>query len=241
MTDGSVPYGCGLARLAVVRHGESTANEVFARAVAAVDPALVVGEAVDARVPLSERGVRQAEALGRWLAGLGAGERPELVVCSPYLRALRTWEVMAAVAGETGVPYGSALVDERLRDREMGVLELMTPPAIRAHAPAEADRRERVGEWFYRPPGGESLADVVLRVRGLLTELGTGAAGRRVLFVAHDAVVPAVEAVLAGIGGRRAGTVPVQVPNGSVSWWEHDGVGLRPVEIGATAHLGPGW
>jgi broad specificity phosphatase PhoE len=250
VVDGSVPYGCGLARLTVVRHGQSTANEVFARAARTGDPDLAVGEAgeaIDARVPLSARGVRQAEALGRWLAGLGARERPDVVVCSPYARAVRTWEVMAAVAavagaaGVAGVSYGPALVDERLRDREMGALELMTPVAVRAYAPAQADRRERVGEWFYRPPGGESLADVTLRVRDFLTELGRGAAGRRVLLVAHDAVVPAVGRVLAGIGGALPAILPSQVPNASVSSWESEGAGLRPVVIGSTEHLGAGW
>lgn len=236
--DGSMPYGCELARLTVVRHGESAANELFARAVETGDADLRVAEPTDAQVPLSATGVRQAEALGRWLAGLGARERPQSVICSPYARAVRTWEVMASVADAAGASYGPALVDERLRDREMGVLELMTPPAVRAYAPAEADRRERVGEWFYRPPGGESLADVTLRVRDFLTELGPAAAGRRVLLVAHDAVVPAVGRVLAGIGGARAATMPAQVPNASLSWWVRDGVGMRPVVIGGTPHLG---
>ncbi|WP_237404804.1 histidine phosphatase family protein [Actinacidiphila reveromycinica] len=240
MVDGSVPYGCAPARLTVVRHGESTANEVFARAERTGDPGLAVAEETDRQVPLSAAGVGQAEALGRWLAGLGARERPHLVVCSPYVRAVRTWEVMASVARAAGASYGPAPFDERLRDREMGVLELMTPPAVRASAPAEADRRGRVGEWFYRPPGGESLADVTLRVRDFLAEFGPAAAGRRVLLVAHDSVVLAVGRVLAGIGGAPAAAAPSQVPNASVSRWVRDGAGLRPVEIGGTRHLGAG-
>lgn len=239
VVSGTVPFGCGLAQLIAVRHGESTANAVFARAVATGDAELSVSEGVDAQVRLSALGERQAAALGQWLAALPAGEQPELVVCSPYVRAVRTWQVMRAEAGAAGASYGPALVDERLRDREMGVLELMTPPAVRAYAAVEADRRERVGEWYYRPPGGESSADVVLRIRDFLTELGAGAAGRRVLVVAHDVVVLAVQRVLAGIGGARPEGAEAAVPNGSVSSWVRDGGGggLRPEVFGGTAHL----
>ncbi|KJY40401.1 phosphoglycerate mutase, partial [Streptomyces sp. NRRL B-1568] len=81
-------------------------------------------------------------------------ERPELVACSPYLRALQTWDTMAFQARDRGYTPSPVLVDERLRDREMGVLELLTPPAILDRFPEEAARRDRVGEWFYRPSGG---------------------------------------------------------------------------------------
>ncbi|GAA3737743.1 histidine phosphatase family protein [Streptomyces tremellae] len=244
--------GPGLGRLSVVRHGESVANAVFARAVATGDAGLVV-EGTDARVGLSERGVREARALGRWLAGAGA-ERPGLAVVSPYVRARQTWEAMAVAAGRAGAEVPAALVDERLRDREMGVLELLPPPAVAARAPEEAARRERLGEWFYRPPGGESLADVVLRVRDFLTELRADPPCAHVLLVAHDSVAVAVRQVLAGIGAPPAQDVPV--PNASVSVWERapaggdfadggptggdpaDGRRLRLVEFGGVRHLG---
>ncbi|MBF6055102.1 hypothetical protein GO002_24995 [Streptomyces eurocidicus] len=59
-------------------------------------------------------------AAGRWLASLGPADRPDLAVSSPYLRALQSWDGMAARAREQGCTPPSALVDERLRDREMG-------------------------------------------------------------------------------------------------------------------------
>ncbi|MEW2547174.1 phosphoglycerate mutase family protein [Streptomyces sp. NPDC047002] len=230
-----------------MRHGESVANAVFARAVAAGDAGLVV-EGTDAQVGLTERGVREAGALGRWLAGAGA-ERPGLAVVSPYARALRTWEEMAGAAERAGAEVPAALVDERLRDRETGVLELLPPPAVAARAPEEAARRERLGDWFYRPPGGESLADVVLRVRDFLTELRAEPPCAHVLLVAHDSVAVAVRQVLAGIGAPPPADAPV--PNASVSVWERDpgdgngdGAGdggrLRLVEFGGVRHLGAG-
>lgn len=228
-------YRCAVARLTVIRHGESTANAVFARAAETGDPDLAVPERTDAEVPLSEPGLRQARAAGRWYALLGPEDRPAVVVCSPYLRAVQTWDAMAAAAREMDVEPVDALVDERLRDREMGALELMTWPAVREKAAPEAARRERAGEWFYRPPGGESLADVALRVRDFLDDLSGAAPGRHVLVVAHDAVVTAVRQVLAGIGAPPPDTTPVA--NASVSRWDGDGTRMRLARYGAVDHL----
>jgi len=57
-----------------------------------------------------------------------------------------------------------ARYDERLRDRDQGILEFLTRRAIITSYPAEAERRGRLGDFYYRPPGGESWADVALRL-----------------------------------------------------------------------------
>ncbi|GHG50322.1 histidine phosphatase family protein [Streptomyces griseocarneus] len=229
-----IPLRCGLTQLTAIRHGQSTANVLFAEA-AENGSAEVPLEGCDAQVPLSELGRLQARAAGRWFASLEPGDRPDLVISSPYLRALQTWDGMAAQAREQGCTPPSVLVDERLRDREMGVFELLTPAAIRTRAPEEAARRERVGEWFYRPPGGESLADVTLRIRDFLTEIGDSALGRRVALVAHDAVVVALRHALAGLGSPAPEAAPVA--NASVTRWEGDGTHLHLAEFGTTTHL----
>jgi broad specificity phosphatase PhoE len=211
---------------------------LFARAAETGDPALVVPEPTDAQVPLSDAGVRQARAAGAWLARLEPADRPDVVVCSPYRRAVATWDTMAATARETGAFPAAPLVDERLRDRETGVLELMTPAAVRATVPAEAARRERLGDWFYRPPGGESQADVALRVRDFLDELRGAAAGRHVLLVTHDTVAVAIRRILAGIGAPSADAAPVA--NASLSTWDGDGARMRMTGFGAVGHLDGG-
>ncbi|MDG4531993.1 histidine phosphatase family protein [Streptomyces sp. AV19] len=200
-------------RVVAVRHGESTANVLFARARAEGAPvALPPGS--DAGVPLSGAGWEQAARVGRWLAG---GEVPDVVVVSPYLRARQTWEEMARQ-----VPSRPELrVDERLRDRDMGVFHGLNEIALRERAPEEA---ARLAEWDHRPPGGESLLDVAGRVRELVGELG----GLRVLFVAHDAVVVALRQLFSG----ERPAVPWPVPNASVSRWVRDGPGLRLIDFG---------
>ncbi|MET8577854.1 histidine phosphatase family protein [Streptomyces sp. NPDC005012] len=226
---------CALAELWAVRHGQSTANLAFAAAAGSGSTLPVPGR--DRDVPLSAAGVEQATALGRALAGWSGGG-PDLVVCSPYLRARQTWELMASHAAGLGVPPPETVVDERLRDREMGVFELHPPAALRARAPEEAARRELLGDWYYRPPGGEAFTDVAVRVGQLVSDLSRAAPGRRVLFVAHDGVLAALRHVLAGVGADPPEHLP-PVPNASVSHWRGDGHRLRPVLWGDTAHLTP--
>ncbi|MEW2266834.1 histidine phosphatase family protein [Streptomyces sp. NPDC047853] len=225
---------CALAGLWAVRHGQSTANVAFAAAEESGSTVPVPGR--DRDVPLSGLGTAQAVALGNWLAGHAPEAGPDLVVCSPYARALQTWEGMAARAAGLGGPRPDLLVDERLRDREMGVFELHPPAALRVRAPQEAARRELMGEWCYRPPGGEAFTDVAVRVGQFVHDLGRAVPGRRVLVVAHDGVVIALRYVLAGIGAVPPEELP-PVPNASVSHWNGDGHRLRLAAWGDTAHL----
>lgn len=60
----------------------------------------------DAARPLSEKGVRQAERLGRYLATVGF--EPDAILSSPNVRALQTAEIVGRALGV------SATVDDRL-------------------------------------------------------------------------------------------------------------------------------
>jgi broad specificity phosphatase PhoE len=205
----------GPAELIAVRHGESWANAAFAAADAEdLLDAGITGR--DADVPLSPRGRAQAAALGPWLAA----RVPDAVLCSPYRRAVQTADA-ALAALDPPLPYR---LDERLRDREPGVLELLTAAAVRTRYPAELERRRRVGELYYRPPGGESLADVALRVRSVLHDLADDHPGERVLLVAHDAVVLMLRYVLDGLTEDELYRIAM-VRNGTLARWvRHDGV-----------------
>jgi broad specificity phosphatase PhoE len=79
--------------------------------------------------------------------------------------------------------------DERLRDRELGILDLLTSTGVRNRYPAEADRRRWLGKLYYRPPGGESWADVALRLRTFLADLERRDTAGSLLVVCHDALI----------------------------------------------------
>ena len=53
----------------------------------------------DVDVPLSERGQRQAIALGNWVRTLPPEDRPNIVLTSPYLRARHTAGLIVKTAG----------------------------------------------------------------------------------------------------------------------------------------------
>jgi broad specificity phosphatase PhoE len=174
----------GAVELILVRHGESEGNLAAAKADRSRADRVLV-PARDADVVLSATGREQAEALGRHLGSWSADELPESVWVSPYVRARQTADI-ALEAGGLDLPLRW---DERIRDRELGILDALTGRGVRRLHPDEADRRRWVGKLYYRPPGGESWADVALRLRSLLADLDREEDGRRVLVVTHDAVI----------------------------------------------------
>jgi len=179
-----------VAELILVRHGQSVANAAFAAANAAgLLDAEVSGR--DAEVPLTPLGEQQAAAVGRWLAAQPTA--PEVVITSPYLRARETWRIAAEASG---LDLPAPMTDDRLVDRLMGDLELMTSAAVAAQFPDEARRRAAAGEYRYAPPGGEAFADIEVRLRSFLADLNRDRAGKRVAVVAHDAVVLMMRAVI---------------------------------------------
>jgi 2,3-bisphosphoglycerate-dependent phosphoglycerate mutase len=178
----------------VVRHGESSGNIARDAAEEQGLERIDVGER-DMDVPLSGTGFDQAEALGRWWRRKPAEEQPTVVWTSPYARARQTAERMVETA-DLDVPV---VVDERLREREFGVLDGLTHKGIVAQFPEESERRTRLGKFYHRPPGGESWSDVLLRLRAALDAVRRDAAGERVALVAHQVVVLLVRYVLEGM------------------------------------------
>jgi broad specificity phosphatase PhoE len=178
-------------RLYVIRHGESAGNVARDKAEAEQLERIDIATR-DVDVPLSELGEEQAAALGRWIAAQPEDERPTVLWVSPYLRAQQTAEIALKTAG-LSLP---TVVDERLREREFGVLDGLTRRGITAQFPDESERRARLGKFYHRPPGGESWSDVLLRLRAALDDIRRDCAGERVLLVAHQVVVLLVRYVV---------------------------------------------
>ena len=171
------------ASLVIVRHGESAGNVAREFAEAQGHPFIDIAQR-DMDVPLSQLGERQAAAVGAWIATLGR-RAPSVVLASPYVRAERTASLALAAAG-LDVPL---VLDERLREREFGVLDRLTKAGIQQRFPDQAEARGRIGKFYHRPPGGESWCDVALRVRSVLDSVTREHSGERVLIVAHQVVI----------------------------------------------------
>jgi broad specificity phosphatase PhoE len=174
-------------RLYLVRHGQSQGN--VARD--AADEAGLHEIGIDVRdvdVPLSDLGMRQAKAAGRWFAALPPDERPELILSSPYVRARQTADIICKADALAGGP-ARTIIDERLREREFGIFDRLTTVGICERFPEEAAHRRRLGKFYHRPPGGESWADVILRLRSMLNTINLHYCDKRVLIVCHQVVV----------------------------------------------------
>jgi broad specificity phosphatase PhoE len=187
----------------------------------------------DPDVPLSDTGTAQARALGRWLADLPADDRPTAVLSSPYTRAQSTAE-LAAEALQLPV-----CTDERLRERDFGAFDGMTSVGIGEEYPDEARRRDLLGKFYYRPPGGESWADVALRVRSVLATEGARHDGGRLMLVTHQAVIMVFRYVLEQLTERQLLDIDgrERVANASVTRYEADGDGFTLVRFNAVDHL----
>lgn len=208
----------------LVRHGESIGNVANTEARQAQALRLDV-DASDSEIGLTEVGAGQAEALGRWMAELPSGELPTQLVVSPYIRTRETARLLIEAAGLHHLPVS---VDERLRDREQGVLDRLTGAGFRDKYPEEAVRRDYVGKFWYRPSGGESWADVALRVRAVLLELRLTMPDERILVVTHDVVILVVRYILERLAPVEATQWSGQLANCSLTTFRRaaDGDGM---------------
>jgi broad specificity phosphatase PhoE len=217
----------------LVRHGESMGNVADAHAQRAGAGRLEL-DIRDPDVPLSDTGRSQAEALGSWLAAQPEDQRPTAVLSSPFERALTTAQLATADLGLR------VRTDERLRERDFGAFDGMTGAGIREQYPDEAGRRDLLGKFYYRPPGGESWADVALRVRSLLATEALRHDGERLLLVAHQAVIMVFRYVLEELTEQELLAVDKneQVANAAVTRYETgvDG-GLELVAFNVVEHL----
>jgi probable phosphoglycerate mutase len=81
------------------------------------------------------------------------------------------------------------VVDERLREKELGILDRLTRTGVEQLHPEQAEMRRRLGKFYHRPPSGESWCDVILRLRSALDTISLHYSEKRVLIVAHQVVV----------------------------------------------------
>jgi broad specificity phosphatase PhoE len=116
------------------------------------------------------------------------------------------------------------VADERLREKEFGILDRLTKFGIRAKYPELDEQRRHVGKFYFRPSGGESWCDVILRLRSVLETITREHRQEHVLIVTHQVIVNCFRYLLERMDEReilevdRAG----DVPNCSVTWYAYD-------------------
>lgn len=204
----------------LVRHGQSAGNVARELAEASAGHRIDIADR-DVDVPLSELGERQSQALGSWFAALPPEQQPTVVLHSPYVRAAETANIMMQRLDRDKLVVES---DERLREKEFGILDRLTTHGIAHHYPELYEQRQHVGKFYFRPPGGESWCDVILRLRSVIDTLNREYCRERVLIVAHQVTVNCFRYLFERMSEKailefdRAG----DVPNCSVTSYEYD-------------------
>ena len=208
----------GPASLTLVRHAQSMGNRADDEAREAGAEELDL-DFRDADVELSDIGRAQADGVGKWLAEQHGSDHPTVVLSSPYLRAAETAERAVANLG-IEVQH-----DERLRERDLGIFDGLTGLGIRSRYPEEAERRKKLGKFYYQPPSGESWCDVALRVRSLLDDLRHGYDDARVWLFTHQAVIMTFRYVLDGLSEERLLQIDrdERLPNASITHYRRAG------------------
>ena len=206
----------------LVRHGQSAGNVARDAAEAAGLPLIDIMTR-DMDTPLSDLGRAQAVALGRWFGDMSQTERPTVVLCSPYVRARQTAEIVLEAAA---LPLDTITFnrDERLREKEFGILDRLTKHGILQKYPELGEQRAHVGKFYFRPPGGESWCDVILRLRNVIDTITREYRRERVLIVGHQVTVSCFRYLFERLDEEQILTMDRtgDIPNCSVTSYEFD-------------------
>lgn len=135
-----------------------------------------------AELELTATGVAQAEATAQ---RIGASWQPRAIYASPLGRTLRTARIIAGPLRLAVQPL------DALIDIDYGQWQGLTHDEAEARWPAEAGLWQRRPD-LVRPPGGESLQDVLARVAEALRLLVGRHQQETLVLVGHDSVNRAI-------------------------------------------------
>ncbi|PTL82021.1 histidine phosphatase family protein [Vitiosangium sp. GDMCC 1.1324] len=207
----SRPVVSAITHLVVIRHGE-TAWNLDRRLQGHLD------------VPLNAHGRAQAEALGRALSS----EPLDAIYSSDLSRAMQTAQALA-----TGRVL-QVQAEPRLRERHFGIFQGLTPAEVEArHPEAFAAWKARMVDWA--PAGGESLAELHMRILDITLTLARRHPSGRIALVAHGGVLDCLYRAASGM----ALDAPRQheLRNASINRLSSDGEQLTLVQWGDVTHL----
>lgn len=177
---------------------DPTADQTIALAKAVKDRwALNIG---DHNTPLAQNAGHQAETMAGRLKEIMS--LPDVILVSPYERTLHTLANMKK--GWPELDKVQTYEEERIREQEHGLSLLYNDWRI-LHTlhPEQRNLYQIEGEYWYRYPQGESVADVRERNRSWLGTLIREFANQRVLAVTHHLTILATRANLERLSAQQ--------------------------------------
>ena len=134
---------------------------------------------------LTDDGIAQAERSGVWLRD-AFPEGFDRYYTSEYVRAMET-------AARLSLPAAEWVLHPALRERSWGDLDRLTEQERREHYAGQLVDRA-LSPFYWRPPNGESIAEVSARLLGLLERLRRDCPTGRALLVCHGELIGAFKA-----------------------------------------------
>ncbi len=166
--------------LVFVRHGESEGN-VAVKASERGDPTYFTDEFREKHSStwnLTPKGEEQARIAGEWIRKNIHDGNFDGHYASTYRRARRT-------AGLLGLPNARWKLRDYIREHDWGNLDVMTD-AERWEKYPDAMKKREINGFYFGAPGGESLADVLIRARaGIFATLYNKLPNKTGIIVSH--------------------------------------------------------
>ncbi len=175
-----------------IRHGESELNvrQAIAKANHEVEEMHLGSSIRDADVELTDHGRDQAKLTGQALRD--KFQPFDIAYVSPHKRTFDTFNIIQEQLGGNL----DMRLEDRIREKEFGVVGTYTQSGMKKHMPLEAKRLEMDGMYYYRPAGGESFPDIGLRLHSFLHSLYSHQSNKRVLVVTHADVILMIRKML---------------------------------------------
>ena len=179
--------------LLFVRHGQSEGNAAREQSKRGDESAYTPAfrHRLNREWRLTDVGVFQAHAAGEWIRRHVHGP---YTAChtSEYVRARET-------AGHLGLPGASWVQEILLRERSWGRADFVMPEGERYELFADELTARRQDPCYWRPPEGESLADVYVRVKLVVDKVRECSPDGACVLVTHEDVMWAARCLLEGL------------------------------------------
>jgi broad specificity phosphatase PhoE len=177
------------AQVVIIRHGKSLRNKLKGGVTYFLDEEVrdISARTPDHDIPLVDEGWEQARKTGirlRQLFGI-----PHYLYHSGYLRTRQTMEGILEAFSEKERERIRIRTNLLIRERDTGFAYDMIEREARESFPWLKEYWKTFGPLMARPPGGESLADVIGRVYLFLNMLFRDRGGMRIFVVTHGGTI----------------------------------------------------
>ncbi len=175
--------------LVLLRHGESEGN-IAKKLSENGDHSLFTEEFIkrhSSTFHLTKKGMEQAQIAGNWIRK-NIGLEFDRYYTSVYIRAVETAALLQ-------LPFAEWRTEFYLRERDWGDMDVVSVAEKETRYKKVMEERKQDG-IFWRPPNGESMSNLCLRVDRIIQTMARECSGKNVIVVCHGEVMWAFRLIL---------------------------------------------